>query len=337
MNEPLAHYLVYLDLECGYSVNTVASYRRVLIDFLPFLARRHTTPRRLHPDDLHDYVRTLRDRRGNCATTIRLKLQAVKSFLAYLEARGAGPRDRSVRKYDFRYKAEWHEAGSLSASQLTGLLKAVHARLKHAETGSSGARDAKRLFAVQRDLCLLTLLASTGLRIAEALGIKLADIDPADKSIRVLGKGKKFRTVFYDLPALEEVLETYRAARRTLDVEHDLLFVSSKEYRPLQSRGAQKLLKGYLREAGLSDSITPHSLRHTFATLSIERGANIKAVSQILGHANCSITVNLYTHLSNEHLREVMQICSPLSPVEIPIEERSRMRRQHLAYIEKTG
>ena len=337
MNESLAQYLVHLDLECGYSQNTVASYRRVLIDFLAFLTRRHTTLRRLHPNDLHDYVRTLRDARGNCAATIRLKLQAVKSFLTYLHLRGAGPRERSMRKYDFRYKVEQHEAHSLCASQLGRLLEAARARVKHAKTRSSGTRDAKRLFAAQRDLCLLTLLASTGLRIAEALSIRLSDIDPADNSIRILGKGKKFRTVFSDLPALEEVLEKYLAARRALDVEHDLLFISTKAYRPLLSRGVQKLLKDYLREAGLTDSITPHSLRHTFATLSIERGANIKAVSQILGHANCSITVNLYTHLSNEHLREVMQICSPLSPVAIPIEERSRMRRQHLAYIEKTG
>ena len=337
MNECVANYLAHLDLECGYSTNTVASYRRTLIDFLAFLTRRHTTLRRLHPNDLHDYVHTLRDARGNHSATIRLKLQAIKSFLNYLEVRGAGPRDRSIQKHDFRYKVEQHEAGSLSASQLDRLVEAARARVRHAEKSSFCARDAKRLFAAQRDLCLLTLLASTGLRIAEALSIKLSDLDAADKSIRILGKGKKFRTVFYDLPALEEVLEKYLAARRALDVEHDLLFVNTKAYRPLQSRGAQKLLKGYLREAGLSGSITPHSLRHTFATLSIERGANIKAVSQILGHANCSITVNLYTHLSNEHLREVMQICSPLSPVEIPIEERSRMRRQHLAYIEKTG
>lgn len=337
MNESLARFLTHIDLECGYSANTVASYRRVLTDFLAFLTRRHTTLRRARSEDLHDYVRTLRDARGNCAATIRLKLQAVRSFLAYLEVRGAGPRDRSMKKYDFRYKVEHHEADSLSVSQLARLLEAVRAGLKQMQASSVSARDSKRLLAAQRDLCLLTLLASTGLRIAEALGIKLSDIDPADRSIRILGKGKKVRRVFYDLPALEEVLGHYLAARGSITVSHEVLFVSTKAFRPLQPRGAQKLLKGYLGQAGLSDSITPHSLRHTFATLAIERGANLKAVSQILGHANCSITVNLYTHLSNEHLREVMQKCSPLSPVEIPIEERIRMRRQHLAYIEKTG
>lgn len=73
------------------------------------------------------------------------------------------------------------------------------------------------------------------------------------------------------------------------------------------------------------------------ATVAIEKGANIKAVSQILGHANCSITIDLYTHLSNEHLREVMQKCNPLCPVEIPLEDRIEMRKKHLAYLEKTG
>jgi len=337
MNEPLPQYLTHLDLECGYSVNTVASYRRVLIDFLAFLSRRHVSLRRFRPRDLHDYVRTLRDERANCATTIRLKLQAVKSFLNYLEMRRKGPRDASMKKHDFRYKIERHEADSLSASQLRRLLDAVHTQPNRVQESASSSGVAKRLFAARRDVCLFTLLASTGVRIAEALGIKLIDIDAADKSIRILGKGKKYRTIFCDLPALEQALENYLVARRALEPEHDVLFVSTKAYRPLQARGAQKLLKSYLRKAGLSDSITPHSLRHTFATLAIERGANIKAVSQILGHANCSITVNLYTHLSNEHLREVMQKCSPFSPHEIPVEERIHMRRQHLAYVEKTG
>ena len=99
----------------------------------------------------------------------------------------------------------------------------------------------------------------------------------------------------------------------------------------------QKLLKEYLRKAGLRASVSPHTLRHSFATVAIEKGANIKAVSQILGHANCSIIIALYTHLSDEHLREVMQKCNPLCSVEIPLEDRIEMRKKHLAYLEKTG
>lgn len=342
MNEWLGRYLAHLEVERGYASNTLQSYGRILRDFLEFLGPQGSRLRRLRRDDLGRYVLELRDVRANSARSIRLKLQAILSFLGYLTERGAGPRDTSLGKNDFRYKVEQREVESLSQSQLTLLLDTVAAEAQQARQvfeHASGAkkRKAKRLFAVRRDLCLLTLLASTGLRIAEALGITFADIDFVDKSIRVSGKGKKIRKVFFDLERLESTLQRYLETRRSLKLGHDHLFVSTKEYRPLKSRGVQKLLKGYLRKASLSSSLSPHTFRHTFATLAIERGANIKAVSQILGHANCSITIDLYTHLSNAHLREVMQKCSPLSSADIPIEERIRMRKQHLAYIEKTG
>jgi integrase/recombinase XerC len=344
MNERewLKRYFAFLDVERGYGVNTLTTYGRILTDFVEFLNSRRTTVRRLHRNDLGSYVQMLRAARGNSARSIRLKLQAIRSFLGYLSEHGARPRDTSLGKNDFRYKVEQRQAESLSQSQLAALLDTVQRQVKHAReamtrASKSARREAKQLFAAGRDLCLLTLLASTGLRISEALGITFADIDPVDKSILILGKGKKYRKVFFDLPALQPVLQSYLEARQALSVDHDVLFVSTKAYRPLQPRGVQKALKGYLRKAGLTSIASPHSLRHSFATLAIERGANIKAVSQILGHANCSITINLYTHLSNEHLREVMQLCSPLSKVEIPLEERIRMRKQHLAYIEKSG
>jgi site-specific recombinase XerD len=341
-NEWLTRYLTALDVELGYGGNTLATYGRILRDFLRFLDSRRTSVRRLRSQDLQSYVQMLRSQRANSARSIRLKLQAIRSFLSYLGQHGAGPRGTLVGDNDFRYKVEQRQAESLSQSQLAALLDTVQRQVEKAREAAKHAskserRETKRLFAAQRDLCLLTLLASTGLRISEALGITFADIDPVDKSILILGKGKKYRKVFFDLPALEDVLQDYLTARQALGVDHDVLFVSTKTYRPLQPRGVQKALKGHLRSASLSCFVSPHTFRHSFATLAIERGANIKAVSQILGHANCSITINLYTHLSNEHLRQVMQLCSPLSTVQIPLEERIQMRKQHLAYIEKTG
>ena len=342
MSDELNRYLTALEVERGYAANTLATYGRILAHFMKFLACRGSSVKRLRRDELGSYILTLRDERANSARSIRLKLQAIRSFIGYLHDHGAGPRDANMGSNDFRYKVEQRQADSLSQSQLSHLLEAVEAKVRQARKQARRAPktsnlSAKQLFAAQRDQSLLTLLASTGLRISEALGVKLSDIDATDKSILILGKGKKYRKVFFDLPALDEALRTYLKARRALSVDHDVLFVSTKAYRPLHPRGVQKLLKDYLHSAKLSTALSPHSLRHTFATLAIERGANIKAVSQILGHANCSITIELYTHLSNEHLREVMELCSPLSKDEIPLEERVRMRKQHLAYIEKTG
>jgi integrase/recombinase XerD len=342
MNEPLERYLRYLELERGYAVNTLRTYRRILTDFLRVVSPNGRRIGRIGREEVGNYIPRLRGERGNSGKTIRLKLQAIKSFLGYAREHEKGFRSAPLGKNDFRYKAEHKEVESLSEQQIGRLLEAAEEQGRQAQSrlqsdaGKTTLRK-KQLFACRRDLCLLTLLASTGLRIAEALGIRFSDIDFLDKSIQIVGKGKRLRTIFFDLERLESTLTEYLELRRSLSVAHEYLFVSIKEYRPLGSRGFQKLLKGYLAKARLSVSVTPHSLRHSFATVTIEKGGNIKAVSQILGHANCSITIDLYTHLSNEHLREVMQLCNPLASTEIPLEERLRMRRQHLAYLGRTG
>jgi len=342
MNEPLERYLRYLELERGYAANTLRTYRRILTDFLRVVSPNGRRVRRIGREEVRNYVPRLRGERGNSGKTIRLKLQAIKSFLGYAREQEKGFRSAPLGKNDFRYKVEHKEVQSLSEPQIGKLLDIVEAQAPQLQSRlprGPGKRTLaqKQLFACRRDLCLLTLLASTGLRIAEALGIRFSDIDFLDKSIKIIGKGKRLRTVFFDLEKLECTLTEYLELRRSLSVGHEYLFVSTKEYRPLGSRGVQKLLKGYLAKARLAVSVTPHTLRHSFATVTIEKGGNIKAVSQILGHANCSITIDLYTHLSNEHLREVMQLCNPLASTEIPLEERVRMRKQHLAYLGKTG
>jgi len=342
MHEQLKSFLRYLDVERGYSANTINTYARILADFLQFLRKRRKTLRRFGKQELGEYVLILRQERHNSSKSIRLKLQAIKSFFAFMREHTRELKKNPFGKQDFRYKVEHREVESLSESQLHALLEAVEAQQQTTMDGLNQTPGKttlwqKRVFAARRDLCLLNLLASTGLRIAEALAVKLNHIDFAEKSILIQGKGKRIRKVFFDLPQAEQSLLHYLEVLHSLNLDHEYLFVSTKQYRPLCSRGAQKLLKGYLRKAGLTTSASPHTLRHTFATVAIEKGANIKAVSQILGHANCSITIDLYTHLSNEHLREIMQKCNPLCSAKISLEERIEGRKKHLVYLERTG
>jgi site-specific recombinase XerD len=274
---------------------------------------------------------------------VRLKLQVLKAFLAFLaEHVGRAAPKLALGGRDFSYKVEHKDVESLSEEQLAKLLQTVADACQRAQfatettTGKTALRR-KQLFGAQRDLALVALLIATGLRIAEALAIGFPDIDFVDRSILIHGKGKKLRKVFFDLEALSRDLVPYIEARRTLQLNHERLFVEIKTFAPLGTRGFQKRLKTYVQEAGLRHSVTPHTLRHSFATVAIEKGANIKAVSQILGHANCKITIDLYTHLCSEHLRAVMQRCNPLSTEVIPIEERIEMRKKHLPYLERTG
>jgi len=342
-NDPQQQFARHVEFERGYSLHTVAGYDRIVGDFLSFLSRVKVKLRRLARDHLHAYVAYLRQERGNGSRSIRMKLQVIKAFLAFLSRHmpNAAPKV-SLSSRDFSYKTEQKDVETLSEEQLAMLLQAVldcRAEAQHGLETAQGktALWRKRLFAARRDLALVALLISTGVRIAEALGIRFSDVDFVDRSILIHGKGKKLRRVFFDLEALSVHLLPYIEARRELDLDHDYLFVGIKSYAPLHSRGFQKRLKDYLHKAGLRRSITPHSLRHTFATIAIEKGANIKAVSQILGHANCKITMDLYTHLSSEHLRAVMQRCNPLSEEVISIEERIEMRKKHLPYLDRTG
>ena len=334
----------YLDTECGYTAHTVVTYGRVVQDFLAFLGSRSVELGNLCREDVSAYVFRLCTERGNGARSVRLKLQIIKAFLNFLREYhgGAAPRLELGPK-DFNYKVEQQDAQSFSEEQLTALMESANeccraARERLDEAGGGATKlFHKQFLGALRDRALLALLIATGLRIAEALGICLDDFDDVEQTILIRGKGKKLRKVFFDLDVLQEHLLPYLEARKALDLSHDRLFVSSKSYAPLGSRGVQKRLKDYLRAAGLRTSASPHTLRHSFATVAIEKGANIKAVSQIMGHSSCRITIDLYTHLSNEHLRAVMQRCNPLATAVIPLAERIETRKRNLAYLEATG
>ena len=334
----------YLDTECGYAVHTVVTYRRVVKDFLGFLASRGIELGNLCRDDLSSFVFRLRTERGNGARSVRLKLQIIKAFLNFLkEYHGDAAPRLELGPKDFNYKVEQQDVQSFSEEQLTALMESANeccraARKKLDEAGGGPTKLLhKQYLAALRDRALLALLIATGLRIAEALGVCLDDFDHVEQTIVIRGKGTKLRKVFFDLDVLQEHLLPYLEAREALGIPHDRLFVSSKSYAPLGSRGVQKRLKGYLRAAGLRTSASPHTLRHSFATVAIEKGANIKAVSQIMGHSSCRITIDLYTHLSNEHLRAVMQRCNPLATAVIPLAERIETRKRHLAYLDAAG
>lgn len=343
MSELLYEFTRRLEFEKGYSSHTVNAYTRIASDFLAFLTRNNIKLRRLVRDDLRRYVEYLRFDRHNGSQSIRMKLQVLKAFLGFLTEYDKGKAPKlQLSSRDFSYKTERKDVQTFSEQQLSTLIATVAAcRIEalealHSTTGKT-ALWSKRLFAFGRDLAVLSLLIGTGIRISEALGITLNDIDFVDKSIVIRGKGKTVRKVFFDLDAITGHLLPYVETRRGLELDHDLLFVAAKTYSPLHSRGFQKRLKVYLQRAGLRASASPHTLRHSFATVMIEKGANIKAVSQVLGHANCTITIDLYTHLSTEHLRAVMQRCNPLSAEVIPVEERIEMRKKYLPYLDKTG
>jgi integrase/recombinase XerC len=165
----------------------------------------------------------------------------------------------------------------------------------------------------ERDRALFELLYATGLRVSEAAGLDLEDVDFASRLLRVLGKGNKERIAPFGEEA-GDALTAYlpaRAARRRLagDDEGEPLFVNSRGGR-LTTRSMSRLLKRRLRAAGLPTEISPHALRHTFATHLLEAGADLRAIQELLGHASLS-TTQKYTHLDAARLRDVYRRAHP--------------------------
>lgn len=342
MNKYLNRYIGYLDVEKGYSKHTIKTYTLILQNFLTFLTSHKIKLKKTRKDAISRYILMLRTEKMNSSKTIRLKIDALRSFFSYLTRETRLFSRNPLPQKDFKYKVEQKEITSICAEQIEELLGAVEKQKTEVldDLGTTTGKTVlwqKRLFAAVRDSVILKLLLSTGLRISEALNIQYGDIDFENKTIQVLGKGKKYRQVFFDLEEVEPGFLEYVHKRKTLETDHEYIFVSIKSFAKLSVRGFQTLLKNYVTKAGLSPSITPHVLRHSFASICIEKGANIKAVSQILGHASCKITIDTYTHLSSSHIREVMQRCNPLSTEVIPLEERIEGRKKYLAYFEKTG
>lgn len=238
----------------------------------------------------------------------------------------------------WQYKHTKKLQKTLSDANLDALLAAIRRRAAETEALLRRAKGKTRRLRKQvagcyRDLLMVLLMAGAGLRVGELCALDLDQINRADRSIQVRGKGRKLRVVYFVIPEMVAAMETYLYHRSELGSDLTALFLNGRDGGRLTPRAVQLLLKGYLQDAGLDASTTPHSLRHTFASLSIERGANVKAVSQILGHAHVSTTLAMYTHLSDEHVRKVFRLFHPRNPEHLSLEEAVAHRRQALLFV----
>ena len=156
-----------------------------------------------------------------------------------------------------------------------------------------------------RDVAIMELFYSSGLRLSELAALDVADLDPYTESVRVFGKGRKERVCPVGLPALEAI-QKYRAAA---NVHAGALFIN-KARRRMSSRSVWLVLKRYVRHTSIPISISPHKLRHSFATHMLERGADLRSVQALLGHASLS-TTQIYTHVTVERLKKAYADAHP--------------------------
>jgi site-specific recombinase XerD len=270
-------YLEYLEIERGRSIKTIENYDRYLSRFLVW--RNVNLPKDITDERVRKY-RIWLNRQELSRRTQNYHLIALRGFLKYLLRRGENSLSPDIIELA---KEEDRDLELISSSELERLLIAPE--------GS----DLKCL----RDCAILELLFSTGLRVAELCALSRYN-DYTKDEISVRGKGGKIRLVFLS-PRSKEAIKTYLNKRPDTD---DALFVNISKCTRLTTRSVERIVKYYAIKAGIDRSVTPHTLRHSFATDLLENGADLRSVQTLLGHANIG-TTQIYTHVTDRHLKDI--------------------------------
>ncbi len=301
------HYLEYIEIEKGRSLKTVANYDRYLERFLAFAKVKKAE------DISEEIIREFRlwlnrqpnmpgtKSKGIIGGTLKKKTQnyhliALRSFLKYIRRRGV--KTLAPDHIELAKVAE-RSLDLISARDLDRLLKAP-----------LEGKDADSLKAL-RDAAMMELLFSTGLRVSELCSLS-RDIDLEADELSVRGKGEKVRVVFLS-PAAKASVKRYLGKRADMD---DALFVQTDgpikgrmekaDTLRLTPRSVERIVKHYAIKAGISKKVTPHVIRHSFATDLLQNGADLRSVQMLLGHANIG-TTQIYTHITDKQLRDVHQ------------------------------
>ena len=290
--DPLSDdFLDYLGGGKNYSPQTLRSYRQALGQFRKFrpgLAWTEATA-----DDFRAYLFDLM-KRGRSRATIRLSFAALRSFYNHLTDRGTIP--SNVLKLVSLPKPEKSLPQFLTVPQVTALMESPSMRKKTKQaTAWMAARDA----------AVLELFYSSGLRLAELASLDVKDLDPIGETVRVRGKGARERIV----PVGGIALEAISRYRHEASVQSGPLFINKSRKR-LGHRSIWLLLKACVREAGLPATLSPHKLRHSFATHLLDNGADLRSVQSLLGHASLT-TTQIYTHVTTERLKKAYDAAHP--------------------------
>ena len=302
MDQEINSFLQHLVVEKGFSRNTSEAYRNDLSQFWVFLQEhRNGAANGQYPwasvdlNLLNEYIVDLRGRKGYRDTTTARKVAAIRSFFGFLFENGAINEDPT----------ESLGSPRVGRSLPRFLSKEEVARLLDVAC-QEPSNEAKR------DAAILELLYATGLRVGELVSLNVPDIDLQESYIRCWGKGSKERIVHLYPKALEELKGYLSRARLALvrnRKSESALFVNHRGER-LTRQWVWNILKTYGAKAGISQRITPHTLRHSFATHLLQNGASLRHVQELLGHSSIS-TTQVYTHVTSNHLHQEYEKSHP--------------------------
>jgi site-specific recombinase XerD len=283
-------FLRYLDVERNASPRTITAYRQALAGFR---GDKRARWKDCVADDFRDYLFGAMKKK-QARSYIRLQFSAFRTFYRFLVERKGLTRD-PVRELELP-KAEKKLPLVLTQQQIEELLAAPLRVPKHQSAPT---------WMPLRDAAIMEVFYSSGLRLSELASLNVADVDLYTESVRVLGKGRKERVCPVSAPALQ-VVSHYRSAA---NVQSGPLFINKTRQR-ISPRSIWLILKRYLRHTSIPISLSPHKLRHSFATHLLDGGADLRSVQALLGHASLS-TTQIYTHVTVERLKQAYDDAHP--------------------------
>ena len=314
-------FLAHLATDRGASAYTQRNYRDALNEFARWQreergpsafadksasARPGPAWEKLQRDDFRSYLRFLgRHNLGRAATQLRFSaLRTFYKFLIRHGAVGASPVKNLALPKPARRLPKY-----LTRQQILDLL-AAPATLLETQSQRTGPGRPVSAAVCLRDVAVLETIYSCGLRVSELCGLRAEDVDGSEQLVRVRGKGKKERLVPIGEPALRAIQNYWRTLRQPPTGASPVFFTHTKKAAPLQPVQLSRRLKQYLVIAGLDPGLTPHKLRHSYATHLLDAGADLRSVQELLGHAHL-ITTQIYTHVTTERLKKAYDAAHP--------------------------
>lgn len=284
-------YLEYLKVVRKYSEMTINSYREDLIEYNEFLGNNFTNITNIDKNIINKYLKYLYERELN-KNSISRKLSSIRGLYNYLV------REEIIEENYFNSisnpKKDLYLPKFLNDSEMDKLFNAC--------------MDETPLN--QRDKLIIELLYATGLRVSELVNIKIKDMDIKEKIIKVLGKGSKERIVIYNNHTSEALNKYLNDGYNELNKKNSGYLIINKDGDKLSERYVRNIINKLVRKAGLNIKISPHTIRHTFATDMLEEGADLVTVKELLGHESLN-TTSIYTHITNEQIKKTYNMAHP--------------------------
>jgi len=280
-------FLDYLKVNKQYSDNTITSYQDDLLEFNNIIKNVLN----LDEEKIRTYLSYLYDKKLN-RNTISRKLSSIRSFYNYLY---------NMNFIDKNYFNDIHNPKKI---------KNLPHYLKEEEINKLFDIPDTNTPLGQRNLLILEMLYATGVRVSELVSIKIKDIDKYNNSITILGKGRKMRVVYFG-SFCKNSLDTYlNDGRKTLNKNNSEYLFLNKNGNKLSDRMIRNILDDLILKAGVNKNLSPHMIRHTFATGMLNNGADLMTVKELLGHENIN-TTSIYTHVTDEQIRKIYDNCHP--------------------------